>query len=111
MKDLIQQLRSEPRTKLCDEAAYALEKLQSELAASKPTVRKLEWERGIAKVFFGNYWLHYHDGGVDAMLFCNGNRSVIHDVDPERAKAACQADFESRVLSCLEPCPTPTATP
>ena len=108
-------------TDLMEQSATALERL-----SGRVRVKPLEWsETEIAR----GDGLHEHDGGYEAITSIGtyriemyfGSDSYGWEVtlatvgkvadcdDPDTAKAAAQADYESRILAALDPAPTPDA--
>ena len=74
---------------------------------SSPKIKQLEWMETSSRYFaespVGNYAIlrvYSFDEKELCRLYFNG-RIMACDIDPDEAKAAAQADFCSRVLSCL----------
>ena len=85
--------------KLCDMAFYE--------GQSSPKIKQLEWmvseetETRLANIPFNNYYII---DGVEGMIFLTINiqQHIGRYATIEEAKAAAQADFERRVMECLD---------
>lgn len=74
---------------------------------SSPKIKQLEWmvgegtETRLANIPFNNYYII---DGVDGMIFLTINIQyhIGRYATIEEAKAAAQADFERRVMECLD---------
>ena len=74
---------------------------------SSPKIKQLEWMVGegtemiLANIPFNNYYII---DGVDDMIFLTINIQcyIGRYATIEEAKAAAQADFEKRVMECVE---------
>lgn len=71
----------------------------------KIKVKPLEWVNGSAETAIFGYRIgHYSDDsgeGWDAHAEARGNIWLSRDTEAE-AKAACEADYEARILSAIE---------
>ncbi len=86
--------------KLCDMAFYE--------GQSSPSIKQLEWDEASSYYFtespVGNYTIlrvHKFNGKELCRLYFNG-LIMVNDIDPDEAKAAAQADYEKRVMECLD---------
>ncbi len=85
--------------KLCDVAFY-----EGQLS---PNIKQLEWmvseetETMLANIPFNNYYII---DGVEGMIFLTINiqQHIGRYATIEEAKAAAKADFEKRVMECLD---------
>jgi hypothetical protein len=75
---------------------------------SSPKIKQLEWDETSSYYFaespVGNYTiLRVHDFNKKELcrLYFNG-RIMVCDIDPDEAKAVAQAEFEKRVMECLD---------
>lgn len=73
---------------------------------SSPKIKRLEWEKGD-----GEYWEAITPIGTYSITFDFGVYVALYDMDNAvdgewrslaKAKAAAQADFERRVMECLD---------
>ena len=85
--------------KLCDMAFYE--------GQSSPKIKQLEWmvgegtEMRLANIPFNNYYII---DGVEGMIFLTINiqQHIGRYATIDEAKEAAQADFERRVMECLD---------
>ena len=86
--------------KLCDMAFYE--------GQSSPNIEPLEWRETSSRYFaespVGNYAIvsvyNFNEKEL-CRLYFNG-RIMACDIDHDEAKSAAQADFEKRVMECLD---------
>lgn len=76
-------------------------------------VKKLEWVEEVSATWWtaDAYRIEVFDGGGFAARVSSPQsrafRTIAYGVSFEAAKAAAQADYERRILSALEPSPSP----
>ena len=75
---------------------------------SSPKIKQLEWDETFSHYFVespvGTYTIlrvHNFEEKELWRLYFNG-LIMVNDIDPDEAKAAAQADFEKRVMECLD---------
>ncbi|EKF40874.1 hypothetical protein NA8A_18322 [Nitratireductor indicus C115] len=95
---------------LCDEVATYLRAAGEEAGGVK--VRALEWKRyrdgdADAVTPFGDVYTAYAGGYWRITERGKAGKFIRAGFDTASAKAAAQADYERRVLSALEPAPSP----